>query len=39
MRNPNVSTEIVGNINRQHPAENKSTLYAVATLDGKKMYE
>ena len=39
MRNPNVSTEILGNISQgkvsgQEDQEEKGSLYAVATLDG-----
>lgn len=39
MRNPNVSTEILGNISqgnapRENGQEEKGALYAVATLDG-----
>ncbi|XP_046443270.1 KICSTOR complex protein ITFG2-like isoform X2 [Daphnia pulex] len=39
MRNPNVSTEILGNISQgiSHQDENKGALYAVATLDGTLM--
>ena len=39
MRNPNVSTEIVGNISQGsgNLDENKGSLYAVATLDGTLM--
>lgn len=40
MRNPNVSTEILGNISQGTLGEiegNKGALYAVATLDGTLM--
>ena len=39
MRNPNVSTEIVGNISQgaEVADESKGSVYAVATLDGTLM--
>lgn len=39
MRNPNVSTEILGNISQGvfHQNDSQGALYAVATLDGTLM--
>jgi len=37
MRNPNVSTEILGNISQIGNDDQRGSLYAVATLDGTLM--